>query len=60
MGNKPKKTYKREVAAVLLAALGYTIWTGDHRMVEILVWPVVGFAGAAFGLDSVMKQYRGQ
>lgn len=60
MNETPKKTYKREVAAVLLLALGYTVWTGDHEMVSTLVWPVMTFAGAAFGLDAVVKQYSGR
>ena len=60
METKSPKTYKREVAAFLLLGLGYTVWTGDHKMVEILVWPVMTFAGAAFGLDAVVKQYSGR
>lgn len=60
MTDTKPKTYKREVAAALLLALGYTVWTGDHKMVEILVWPVMTFAGAAFGLDAVVKQYSGR
>ena len=60
MESKAPKTFKREVAAALLLALGYTVWSGDHEMVNILVWPVMTFAGAAFGLDAVVKQYVGR
>lgn len=45
------KTFKREVAVFALLGLAYIVYTGDHRMVEILVWPVFTFAGLAFGLD---------
>jgi hypothetical protein len=45
------KTYKREVALALLAGLGYVIYTGDHQMAEVLVWPVFTFAALSFGLD---------
>jgi hypothetical protein len=45
------KTYKREVALALLTGLGYVIYTGDHQMAEVLVWPVFTFAALSFGLD---------
>lgn len=45
------KTYKREVALALLAGLGYVVFTGDHQMAEVLVWPVFTFAALSFGLD---------
>ena len=48
---RPEKTYKREVALALLAGLGYVIYTGDHQMAEVLVWPVFTFAALSFGLD---------
>jgi len=54
------KTYKRELAALLLLGLTYVVYTGDHEMVEILVWPTFGFAAAAFGFDSYAKQLRGR
>lgn len=57
MNEKPKKTYKREVAVCMLLGLGALVFTGDVKMVETLVWPVVGFAAAAFGLDAVAKQW---
>ena len=52
-----KKTYKREVAVVLLAGLAYTVYTGNAEMVNVLVYPIVGFAAGAFGLDA-FKQLR--
>ena len=45
------KTYKREVAIGLLTGLGYVVFTGDHQMAEVLVWPVFTFAALSFGLD---------
>jgi len=55
---KPKKTWKREVAAALLIGLGYVVYTGDTEMVNVVVWPIMVFAGAAFGLDVAAKQLR--
>ena len=55
--NKDVKTYKREVACVLLLCLGYVVYTGNVEMVNALVWPIVGFAAGAFGLDA-FKQLR--
>lgn len=52
-----KKTYKREVAAVLLAGLGYLVFMDNVEMVNVLVWPFIGFAAGAFGLDA-FKQLR--
>jgi len=52
-----KKTYKREVAAVLLAGLGYLVFVDNVEMVNVLVWPFVSFAAGAFGLDAI-KQLR--
>jgi hypothetical protein len=57
MSEKPQKTYKREVAALMLLGLGALVYFGDVAMVEIMVWPIVGFAAAAFGLDAVAKQW---
>lgn len=52
-----QKTWKREVALLLLAALGFTVFTHNLEMASVLVWPVMTFAAAAFGLDSVAKQF---
>lgn len=46
-----KKTWKREVAAVLLLWLAYLMETKDVELVELVVWPVFSYAGLAFGLD---------
>ena len=54
---KEAKTYKREVACILLLGLAYVVYTGDSEMVNAIVWPIVGFAGVAFGFDAV-KQLR--
>ena len=54
---KEAKTYKREVACILLLGLAYVVYTGDSEMVNAIVWPIVGFAGGAFGFDAV-KQLR--
>lgn len=53
----PQKTYKREVASLLLLGLGYLVWSGNVEMVNALVWPIFGFAAGAFGMDA-LKQLR--
>lgn len=55
--NKETKTYKREVAFLLLLGLAYVVYTDNLEMVNAIIWPVMGFAAAAFGLDAV-KQLR--
>jgi hypothetical protein len=45
------KTYKRELAAILLVWFMYVVEIKDVNVVEILVWPVFTFAALAFGLD---------
>tara|TARA_R110000868_G_scaffold411155_1_gene702017 strand:+ start:1359 stop:1535 length:177 start_codon:yes stop_codon:yes gene_type:complete len=55
--NENVKTYKREVAIGMLLGFCGIIYTGDTAMVDILVWPVVGFAAGAFGLDAAAKQW---
>jgi preprotein translocase subunit SecF len=62
---KPKKTLKREVAALLLAVLLLLIflWVFFENLlageaVKVLNLPILTFAGAAFGLDSVVKQWN--
>lgn len=52
-----EKTYKREVACVLLVGLAYLVYAGNTEMVNALVWPVMGFAAGAFGMDA-LKQLR--
>lgn len=53
---KPKKTYKRELAVLLLIWLMYVVEVKDVNVIEVLVWPIFAFAGAAFGFDSFSKQ----
>jgi len=61
MTDPTKKTYKREVAGVLMLFLmGFFVWgVWDPRAqqaAEFLTLPVFTFAGGAFALDSVFKQ----
>jgi hypothetical protein len=50
------KTYKRESAVILLVWLAYVVEVKDVTIVEVLVWPVFAFVGAAFGFDAYAKQ----
>lgn len=45
------KTFKRELAVVLLIWLMYVVETKDASTIEILVWPVFTFAALSFGLQ---------
>lgn len=45
------KTYKRELAVVMLVWLAYVVEVKEPTLVEILVWPVFTFAALSFGLD---------
>lgn len=45
------KTFKREVGVALILGFCYVVYTGDHKMVETLVWPVFSFTALAFGMD---------
>lgn len=45
------KTYKREVAIILLVWLAYVVEIKEPSLVEVLVWPVFTFAALSFGLD---------
>lgn len=49
------KTYKREVAVGLLLWLAYVVEVKDAEIIQILVWPIFSFAGAAFGFDAYSK-----
>lgn len=53
---KPVKTFKRELAVALLIWLMYIVEVKDASIVEILVWPIFAFVGAAFGFDAYSKQ----
>lgn len=51
-----KKTYKREVAKVLILwAIYISIW-GSAEVLSIMIWPVFLFVGAAYGMDWASKQ----
>ena len=54
-----KKTFKREVAVVLLIWLVYVVETKDVEIVEVLVWPIFSFAAASFGFDAYGKLQQG-
>ena len=56
--NETIKTYKREVAIILLLWLAYIVEFHDAAILEIVIWPVFGFAAGAFGLDAVAKQLQ--
>lgn len=49
------KTYKRELAVLLILWLVYIVEVKDVQIIEILVWPVFSFAAAAFGFDQYSK-----
>jgi len=51
-----KKTYKTELAVALLVWLIYVVEVKDVTIVEVLVWPIFAFVGAAFGFDAWGKQ----
>lgn len=52
------KTWKREVAVILLVFIGYISLFGDIEVLRILVTPIFLFAGGAFGLDAFAKQIQ--
>jgi len=52
---KPNKTFKRELAVLLLVWLVYIVETKDVEVMQVLVWPVFSFAAAAFGFDAYGK-----
>ncbi len=53
-----KKTFKREIAVALLLWLIYVVEVKDVSVVEVIIWPIFAFLGAAFGLDSYAKQLQ--
>lgn len=56
-----KKTWQREVAAVLFMALIYLGYQEQTAELEILVWPFTVFGMAAFGLkQSSVQAYLGK
>lgn len=54
------KTYKRELAVLMIVWLIYIVETKDVNIIETLVWPIFTFVTAAFGIDQYSKlQQRG-
>lgn len=51
-----RKTFKREVSVLLIGLLGFTVFAQDVEMAKAIVWPIMTFAGLAFGLDWNGKQ----
>jgi hypothetical protein len=54
------KTWKREIASVLLLTLGVLLWYNHLEALKIVAWPFTTFAGAAFGADWWTKQEKKQ
>lgn len=46
-----KKSYKRELAIVLLLWLVYLTETKDANIIEIFAWPILAGVFGVFGLD---------
>lgn len=55
-----KKTFKREIAVALLLWLAYVVEVKDVSIVEVIIWPIFAFLGAAFGLDAYYRQLQQQ
>jgi Ca2+/Na+ antiporter len=55
---KKNKTFKREVAILLLVFFCFVVFKGDVGMVQVIVWPIFAFAMASFGLDGYAKQIK--
>lgn len=49
------KTYKRELAVIMLVWLAYVVEVKEPTLVEVLVWPVFTYVMAAFGFDQYAK-----
>lgn len=54
-----KKTWKREVAILLLLWLVYLSIFGSIEVLSLVVWPVFAFAVGAFGIDEYSKNILG-
>src|SRR6056297_813391 len=50
-GEKPKKTWKREIAFLLFIWLGYLVETKEPELVKILTFPIFTFGALSFGLQ---------
>jgi len=59
MTDKPK-TWKREVAFLMICFLGVIVWNASQasplETLKVVIWPVMLFAGAAFGMEWAAKQ----
>lgn len=53
-----KKTWKRELAVLLLVFWAYIVYGGDVDMVEAITFPVFFYVLGAFGMDAYSKQLR--
>ena len=55
-----EKTFKRELAALLVAFLCFIAWKAAEvdpiEALKIIVWPIMLFVGAAFGMQWASKQ----
>ncbi len=49
------KTFKRELAVILLVWLVYIVETKDDNIIEILSWPIFSYVTAAFLGDAYSK-----
>ena len=54
-----EKTYKRELAIILLVWFIYLVETKDINIVEVTIWPIFSYVTAAFGLDAYGKLQQG-
>lgn len=55
-GLKPrKKTFKREVAFLILCWLVYLSLFGEVAALELVVWPSFVFISGAYGIDAYFK-----
>ena len=45
------KTFKRELAIVIVLFLFYLCIFGSPAIVEVVVWPFMLYVGAAFGME---------
>ncbi len=55
-----KKTFKREIAVCLVAFLCFIAWKAAEaepvETLKVIIWPVMLFVGAAFGMQWASKQ----
>jgi len=55
-----EKTFKRELAALLVLFLCFIAWKASEadpvETLKVLIWPIMLFVGAAFGMQWASKQ----